>query len=373
MALILSEEQKLLKDSATEFLAMNAPVEQFRDLRDNNYKAFDKSLWTKIVEMGWTALTIPEEFDGLEFGYIGLGQILEEMGKNLTKAPLFSSIVLGATALTHSKNQDLKKEWLPQLMEGTKRVTLALDEHTYFDPTAIATTAKSTANGYTLSGKKTMIIDGASADAFIVVANTEEGEVALFMVAADSKGITLTTDVLLDAGTYATVVFDQVEVAASNRISGVGEGTALLNDILNTASICLSAEMLGMITEAFGQTVAYLKEREQFGKRIGTYQALQHRAAIMFSEIELCKSIVIQALQALDSGADDIDQLASLAKAKLGKTIKLVTNEAMQMHGGIGVTDDVNIGFYFKRARVLQRLFGDYNFHLDRFARLNNY
>lgn len=375
MALILSEEQKLLKDSATEFVAMNAPVEQFRDLRDNNYKAFDQSLWTKIVEMGWTALTIPEEFDGLEFGFVGLGQILEEMGKNLTKAPLFSSIVLGANALTHSKNQDLKKEWLPQLMEGTKRVAFALDEHTYFDPTEIATTTKSTANGYTLSGKKTMIIDGASADAFIVVANTEEEEeeVALFMVAADSKGISITTDVLLDAGTYATVVFDQVEVVATNRISGVGEGTALLNDILNTASICLSAEMLGMVTEAFGQTVAYLKEREQFGKRIGTYQALQHRAAVMFSEIELCKSIVIQALQALDSDADDVDQLASLAKAKLGKTIKLVTNEAMQMHGGIGVTDDVNIGFYFKRARVLQRLFGDYNFHLDRYARLNNY
>ena len=372
MALILSEEQKLLKDSATEFLAMNAPVEQFRDLRDNNYKAFDESLWTKIVEMGWTALTIPEEFDGLEFGYVGLGQILEEMGKNLTKAPLFSSIVLGATALIHSKNQDLKKEWLPQLMEGTKRITLALDEHTYFDPTAIATNAKSTSNGYTLSGKKTMIIDGASADAFIVVAKTE-GELVLFMVAADSKGITLTTDVLLDAGTYATVIFDQVAIAATDRISGVGEGTALLNRILNTASICLSAEMLGMVTEAFGQTVAYLKEREQFGKRIGTYQALQHRAAIMFSEIELCKSIVIQALQALDSDADDIEQLASLAKAKLGKTIKLVTNEAMQMHGGIGVTDDVNIGFYFKRARVLQRLFGDYNFHLDRYARLNNY
>ena len=373
MALILSEEQKLLKDSATEFLAMNAPVEQFRDLRDNNYKAFDESLWTKIVEMGWTALTIPEEFDGLEFGYVGLGQILEEMGKNLTKAPLFSSIVLGANALTHSKNQELKKEWLPQLMEGTKRVALALDEHTYFDPTAIATTAKSTANGYTLSGKKTMIIDGASADAFIVVAKTVDEELALFIVAADSKGITVTTDVLLDAGTYATVVFDQVAVTVTNRISGAGEGAALLNHILNTASICLSAEMLGMVTEAFGQTVAYLKEREQFGKRIGTYQALQHRAAIMFSEIELCKSIVIQALQALDSDANDLDQLASLAKAKLGKTIKLVTNEAMQMHGGIGVTDDVNIGFYFKRARVLQRLFGDYNFHLDRYARLNNY
>lgn len=373
MALILTEEQKLLKDSATEFLAMNAPVEQFRDLRDHNYKPFDETLWTKIVEMGWTALTIPEEFDGLEFGYVGLGQILEEMGKNLTKAPLFSSIVLGATALTYSKNQELKKTWLPQLMDGSKRIAFALDEKTYFEPTAIETTATATSGGYILSGKKTMVIDGASADAFIVVAKAENEKPALFVVNADSKGIKTTTDILLDAGTYATLTFNEVEVSESDRVSAVGEGDSLLNHILNTASICLSAEMLGMIKEAFGQTVAYLKEREQFGKRIGSYQALQHRAAIMFSEIELCKSIVIKALQGLDNDAKDIDQLASLAKAKLGKTIKLVTNEAMQMHGGIGVTDDVNIGFYFKRARVLQRLFGDYNFHLDRYARLNNY
>ena len=218
-----------------------------------------------------------------------------------------------------------------------------------------------------------MIIDGNSADAFIVVARTNDGEPNLFLINSKSKGITLKTDILLDAGTYATITLKDVEVSESNRISAVGEGAALLNHILNTASICLSAEMLGITVEAFEKTIAYLKEREQFGKRIGSYQALQHRAAIMFSEIELCKSIVIKALQGLDSNAEKINELASLAKAKLGKTIKLVTNEAMQMHGGIGVTDDVNIGFYFKRARVLQRLFGDYSFHLDRYARLNNY
>jgi len=373
MALILTEEQQLLKDSATEFLAMNAPVEQFRDLRDNNYKAFDESLWTKIVEMGWTSLTIPEEFDGLAFGYVGLGQILEEMGKNLTKAPLFSSIVLGANVLIHSKNQELKKAWLPQLMEGTKRVALALDEHTYFDPNAIGTSAKKSSDGFLISGKKTMIIDGAGADAFVVVARTDDGEPALFMVNSSAKGVSLTSEILLDAGTYASVTFDNVEVIANDRISDIGNGTVLLNQILNTASICLASEMLGIVKEAFGLTVEYLKEREQFGKRIGSYQALQHRAAIMFSEIELCKSIVITALQALDNEDDNLDELASLAKAKLGKTIKLVTNEAMQMHGGIGVTDDVNIGFYFKRARVLQRLFGDYNFHLDRYARYHKY
>ena len=373
MALIITEEQKLLRDSATEFLAMNAPIEQFRELRDDNYRAFDEGLWTKLVEMGWTALTIPEEFDGLEFGYTGLGQVLEEMGKNLTKAPLFSSIVLGATTLTESSNQELKAAWLTHLMDGTKRFAFALDEQTYFDPTSIATTAKKANNQYTLSGKKTMIIDGASADAFVVVAKTEDNEINLFLVEAKTAGISISTDVLLDAGTYASVTFDQVKVSEANRISTAGQGSNLLNQILNTACICLSAEMLGMVSEVFDQTIAYLKEREQFGKRIGTYQALQHRAAIMFSEIELCKSVVIKGLQAIDEKSEDLDQIASLAKAKLGKTIKLVTNEAMQMHGGIGVTDDVNIGFYFKRARVLQRLFGDYSYHLDRYARLNKY
>ena len=187
MALILTEEQQLLKDSATEFLDINAPVEQFRNLRDNNYKAFDETLWNKIITMGWTALTIPEAYDGLGFGYVGLGQVLEEMGKNLTKAPLFSSIVLGASALSHSRNETLKKEWLPQLMEGSKRFALAQDERNYFDPTAIDTTAVTSANGYTLSGKKTMIIDGNSADAFIVVARTNDGEPNLFLINSNQK------------------------------------------------------------------------------------------------------------------------------------------------------------------------------------------
>ena len=373
MALILNEEQKMLKDSANEFLAMNAPVEQFRTLRDNNYQAFDEELWQEIVEMGWTALTIPEEYNGLDFGYVGLGQVMEEMGKSLTKAPLFSSIVLAGTALVNSTNQGLKSTWIPALMNGTKRLAFAQDEQSYFDPSNKATTATETADGYVINGHKKMVVDGAGADGFIVVAKTDEGGVGLFLVDASSKGIAITTEVLLDAGTYAQVEFKDVNVGSSQRICETGKGDELLNLINNTAAICLSAEMLGMITEAFGQTVAYLQERQQFGKRIGTYQALQHRAAKLFCEIELCKSIVIKALQGLDEGAVNIDELASLAKAKLGETIKIVTNEAMQMHGGIGVTDDVNIGFYFKRARVAQRLFGDYNYHLDRYARLNAY
>ena len=373
MALILNEEQKMLKDSTNEFLAINAPVEQFRTLRDNNYQPFDQDLWKAIVEMGWTALTFPEEYNGLNFGFVGLGQVMEEMGKNLTKAPLFSSIVLGGTSLIHSTNNALKESWIPALMDGTKRLAFALDEQSYFDPTSIATTALKTANGFIINGRKKMVIDGGSADAFIVIAKTEENELGLFLVDADSNGITSTTEVLLDAGTYAQIEFNDVMIDASHRLSEIGKGNELLNQINNTAAICLAAEMLGMITAAYGQTIAYLQERQQFGKRIGSYQALQHRAAKLFCEIELCKSIVLKALQALDEGTTNLDELASLAKAKLGETLKIVSNEAMQMHGGIGVTDDVNIGFYFKRARVAQRLFGDYNYHLDRYARLNDY
>ena len=373
MALTLNEEQKMLKDSAQEFLAMNAPVEQFRTLRDDNYTPFDQDLWREIIEMGWTALTIPEAYNGLDFGYVGLGQVLEEMGKNLTKAPLFSSIVLGGTALVNSTNAGLKEAWIPALMNGEKRIALAQDEATFFDPSQVNTTATKTANGYSLNGKKKMIIDGQGADAFLVVAKTEEDEIVLFLVDASQKGISLQTEVLLDAGTYASLELNEVEISTNDRVSEPGKGPALLEQLNNTAAICLSAEMMGMIHAAYGQTIAYLQERQQFGKRIGSYQALQHRAAKLFCEIELCKSIVIKALKALDEGAENIAELASLAKAKLGLTLKEVSNEAMQMHGGIGVTDDVNIGFYFKRARVVQRLFGDYNYHLNRYAQLNQY
>ena len=373
MALLLNEEQKMLKDSAAEFLALNAPVEQFRALRDNNYTPYDHDLWKEIVEMGWTALTIPEAYNGLDFGYVGLGQVLEEMGKNLTKAPLFSSIILGGTALVHSTNEELKKRWIPSLMNGNKRVAFAQDETSYYAPETIHCRAKKTKEGYVLNGQKKMIIDGKDADAYLVVAKTDQEETALFLIDANSKGIAISTEVLLDAGTYASIDLQNVTIDHGDRVSAPGKGEKLIQRINTTAAIALSAEMMGMIHAAYGKTIAYLQERQQFGKRIGSYQALQHRAAKLFCEIELCKSIVIKALKGLDEEVKNIDELASLAKAKLGLTLKEVSNEAMQMHGGIGVTDDVNIGFYFKRARVAQRLFGDYNYHLDRYAQLNGY
>lgn len=373
MALILNDEEKMLKSSASEFLSINAPVEQFRSLRDNNYQAYNQDVWQEIIAMGWTALTFPEQYNGLDFGYVGMGQVMEEMGRKLTKSPLFSSIILCGTALVESTNQSLKEKWIPELMDGTKRIAFAQDEKSYFDPTIIEATAVKCEGGFKINGQKQMIIDGTTADAFIVVAKTEEEKIEFFLIDANATGLEVKTDILLDAGSYANIQLKEVMVENSNHLTTVEKASDVLKKINHTAAICLSAEMLGLIKEAFDQTIAYLQERQQFGKRIGSYQALQHRAAKMFCEIELCKSIVIKALQGLDNNVKNLDELASLAKAKLGITIKEVTNEAMQMHGGIGVTDDVNVGFYFKRARVLQRLFGDYNYHLDRYAGLKGY
>lgn len=373
MALIITEEQKMLKDSASELFAAKAPVSQMRHLRDEGYLPFDPELWEEMVAMGWTALTIPEDYNGLDFGYVGLGQILQESGKTLSKSPLISSILLAASALKFSDNEMLKAKWLPELMNGTTQMTMAIDEKSYFDPKVINTTATKSGEHYLLNGKKTFVIDGTTASQLIVVVKMEDSSTGLFLVDSATEGIAVHKNILMDAGVYSDVTFENVAVPAEQQLNVKVAGATIFKNVLEIAYVGLSAEMMGITEQAFAMTIQYLKERQQFGVLIGTYQALQHRAAKMFSEIELCKSIVLKALQAIDTVDEQRSKYASLAKAKLGVTIKLVTNEAIQMHGGIGVTDDADIGFYMKRARVLQQLFGDYNYHLDVISRFKGF
>ena len=372
MPLVITEEQKMLKDAAKELLQSKASIDQFRSLRDQGYQPYDESTWNEMVEMGWTALTIPEQYNGLDFGYVGLGQILEESGRTLTKSPLVSSILFATTALRFCDNEALKAQWLSALMNGRALMALAVDEKAYHDPEAIEATIKQSGENYSLSGSKTFVANAKTATHLIVAAKSETGT-GLFLVDVQSTGIEMRHNILLDTGTYSDIQFDKVTIPVGNRLDKEMSGESLLEKTLDIAGIGLAAEMLGSILEAFEKTMEYIKERQQFGVKIGTYQALQHRAAVMFSEIELCKSIVLKALQAIDEEDEQLSRYASLAKAKLGKTIKLVTNEATQMHGGIGVTDDSNIGFYLKRARVAQKLMGDYNFHLDRLAKLKGF
>ena len=374
MALVINEEQQMLKSSTKEFLDLKSPLSLVREMRDNNYNQFSSELWTEMVEMGWTALTIPEKYNGLNFGYVGLGQVLEEMGRKLTVSPIISTVLTSTSMITLSKNEILKNKLFQEIMNGNKLCTLAHEEGSHHSPNIEISIVSKKDDVLVLNGKKRFVIDGSISDYFIVSANHEsEKNVDLILVDSKSEGISFNNKVHMDSRIYSDISFDNVKIEKDNFLSSNGDGFEILEKTLDIARIGLSAEMLGNVQQAFEMTMQYLKEREQFGVKIGSFQSLQHRSALMFGEIELCKSIVLKALQAIDSDDEKLPELASLAKAKLGQVSKLVTNEAVQMHGGIGVTDDADIGFFLKRTRVTQRTFGDSNFHLDRVAKINKY
>ena len=374
MALIINEEQQMLKTSTKEFLDLKSPLSSLRDLRDNSYKTYDKELWMEMVEMGWTALTIPEKYNGLNFGYVGLGQLLEEMGRKLTLSPIVSTVLLSSTLISLSKNEILKAKLFQEIMNGSKLVSVAHEEGVHHNPNMLNSLLSKKGERYVLNGNKNFVIDGSLSDYLIVSSKDESGSnTMLVLVDSKSDGISFNNKVHMDSRTYSDISFNNVKVEESSFLSQVNDGNSILEKTFDIARVGLAAEMLGSIQEAFEMTMNYLKEREQFGVKIGSFQALQHRSAIMFGEIELCKSIVLKSLQAIDSDDSNLPKLASLAKAKLGMTFKLVSNEAVQMHGGIGVTDDADIGFFLKRARVIQRTLGDSNYHLDRLAKMNNY
>jgi acyl-CoA dehydrogenase len=374
MSLIINEEQNMLKSSAKELLDLKSPISLMRELRDDNYNQFDPDFWKEMVEMGWTALTVPEEYNGLNFGYVGLGQVIEEMGKKLTVSPMISTVLVSTTIVGLSKNEVLKSKLFDEIMSGKKLCTLAHEESSHHNPNIDLSIISNNNEKFILNGKKRFVIDGTISDYLIVSANSEfNGSLELVIIDSKSKGITFNNKVHMDSKIYSDISFNNVEFSKDNFLSTENDGKKILSIALDIACVGLAAEMLGNIQQAFDMTIQYLKEREQFGVKIGSFQALQHRSAIMFGEIELCKSIVLKALQAIDSGDENLPELASLAKSKLGLTSKLVTNEAVQMHGGIGVTDDADIGFFLKRVRVSQRIFGDSNYHLDRVAKFNSY
>ena len=377
MALVLNEEQAMLKESVKDFLNMKSPISALRELRDtNNPDGFDRSVWTEMAELGLTGLNISEEFGGLDFGYIGLGQALEETGRTLAASPLVSTVLLSTTAINLCGSDTQKATLLPELAEGNLIMSFAHEEKKHHNPTHVATTATLDGDFYTINGSKTFVLDGHVADKFVVVArvsgavNDKEG-IQLFLVDSNREGIKVNRTMMMDNRNAAKVNFINTSIPKENKMNlSCYED---LEKIYAIGAIGLAAEMLGSAQECFEKTIAYLKERQQFGVAIGSFQALQHRAAKMFIDIELSKSVVIKALKAIDTNENNLTEIASLAKAKLGQTLKLVSNEGIQMHGGVGMTDDVEIGFFIKRARVAQQTLGDYNYHLDRYAKLRGY
>ena len=381
MAMILNEEQTMLKDSAKDFCTTNAPIGQLRKLRDDaNPDGFERGTWASMVELGWAAIPWDEEHGGLAFGYKGLGVVTEESGRTLTASPLYASVWVGGTLINVAGSDAQKAEMLPQLAAGEMLLALALEESHKHDPYGISTTATASGDGFILDGRKTFVLDGHVADKLIVVARTsaEVGSrqgLSLFMVDREAQGVAVTRTLMADSRNAANIALSNVQVGNDALLGALDGAADALDQALDIARIGLTAEMLGGIQECFERTVAYLKERKQFGVAIGSFQALKHRAADMFCEIELSKSCILEALTALDEDRDreEVAKLASLAKAKVGETYNLVSREGIQMHGGIGMTDEFDIGFFIKRAAVAEQTFGDVNFHRNRYGELEGY
>jgi len=375
----LTEEQTMLRDSAKSWVAEKSPVAAFRKMRDaGNTDGFDRAVWRDMCEMGWAGILIPEALGGSGLDYLTLGLVLEETGRTLTASPLISTALLATSALLLAGNDTQKSEWLPKFANGEALGALAVDEAAHHSPERVALKAARDGSGWKLSGKKAFVLDGGTADVLIVAARTagKQGDadgITLFLVSGTAKGLKRTKLRSVDSRGVANLEFDSVAVGAEDVLGAVDHGFSTLEAVLDRGRAGQAAEMLGQSVQSFEMTLDYLKTRTQFGQVIGTFQALQHRAAKMFTDLELARSCVEAALIAIDRGANDVPQLCSLAKARAGDVCHLVSNEMVQMHGGIGMTDAHDSGLYMKRARVAEATFGGSSFHRDRYARLMGY
>ncbi|MFK7732300.1 MAG: acyl-CoA dehydrogenase family protein [Pseudomonadales bacterium] len=379
MPLVLNEEQRMLRDSVRDFVKDNANVDHFRKLRDEgDGKPYDPDTWAKLAELGISGICIPETHGGLEFGYLAMGAVFEEFGKQLTASPLLSSAVLGASLIELAGNDAQKSKYLPAIASGEMTVAVAIEEGSHHAPLYTMLPVTESEGGFVLNGRKAFVIDGQSADLLIVLGRSSGGlgdtdGLTLLLLDQDPEGLQRENDRMVDSRDYADLVFTDAKLSSSALLGTVGEAFEPLVLSLDRARACLAAEMLGGAQEMFDRTMAYLQERDQFGQKIGSFQALQHRAADMYTELELTRSTVMDALSALDEQRDDISQAVSTAKCRINDTALHIANEAVQMHGGIGVTDELDIGLFFKRCHVSINLLGNSGYHSERFAGLNGF
>jgi alkylation response protein AidB-like acyl-CoA dehydrogenase len=379
MALVLTEEQSMLRDSARGLIGDKAPVSHLRQLRDSkDATGFSCDLWRAFAEMGFSGLLVPETFGGSGLGYVEAGVVMEEIGRTLMPSPFLSTAVVAASALSRGGSAAQKAEHLPKISAGELLAALAIDEGAKHRPLKTKMQAVRSGNGFRLNGDKAFVVDGHTADLLIVAARTAGGAgerdgLTLFLVDPKTKGIATERTAMVDSHNAARIIFDNVEVNADGVLGEVDQGFALLEGVLNIGRGAVASEMVGLSEEVFGRTVSYLRERKQFGKAIGEFQALQHRAARLYIDIEITRAAVLKALQTLDGNFENAAAAVAVAKARAGTTATLAVQEGVQMHGGMGMTDQFDIGFFMKRARVCQELFGDSNFHADALAQMKSY
>lgn len=377
MTFILTAEQREVRDVADRYFSERAPVAILRSLRDSAREPrYSEEIWQQLRELGFIAAAVPEAYGGIGTGFAALGRILIAAGRSLAPTPLFATGILGAGAIELCGSEAQRAEWLPAIAEGRITFALAHEEKGYHAPDRIEATARPTTGGYVLEGRKAFVIDGDFADAVLMLAMLDLGssrKPALFFVERGAPGLTTIPVQLTDSRSHAHLAFDELTVPLS-ALLGDGENMAdRLDALMDRARICTAAEMLGMAQELFDRTLDYLRQREQFGVKIGSFQALKHRAARLFVELELTKSVVMAALAALDAGAPDLPALAALAKTRANDSLETISNEAIQMHGGVGVTDELDLGLFLKRARVLMQSFGSSRWLRARYATIEGF
>lgn len=379
MTLVLNEQQSMLRESARDFIAQEAPVAHLRQLRDRRHAdGASLPLWRQFGYMGFAGTLVPEAMGGLALGQVEVATIMEELGRNLTPSPFWSTTVIGATALRLGAGRSQQQVWLPRVAAGEAVLALAIDEAGKHAPAATQARAQRADAGFVLHGSKTFVVNGHIADALLVVARTDAASqgtdgLGLFLVDPRLPGITVERSWMVDSHNAARIRLDAVEVGPDGVLGEPGRGWEVLDPVLEAGRAAVAAEQVGVADEAFTRTLDYLKARVQFGRRIGEFQALQHRVASLFTQIELARSAVLKAAQALDAGSAQAPLLVAVAKAKAGSVATLAVQEAVQLHGGMGVTDELDLGLFMKRARVLEELLGDHRFHADRVATFNGY
>jgi len=366
----LTEEQSILKDQASSWVETQLPVQKFREFRNSNSDGgFDPQAWAAIVEMGWTGILVAENHGGSDLGYLTFGLILEQLGRQLCASPLFASAYVGATALNLGGNEDQKQAWLPKIVDGSEILTLAVDEQSRHNRQQVQATAVANDQGYEINGAKTFVLEGTCATTFVFAAKTESGDTELFLVPADSAGLSRQRMSTVDSRDYARVTLNGVQVGHDAVLAAMPAGQ-LYEKVLDRASAGIAMEMLGVGCYAFEMTLDYLKTRKQFGRVIGSFQAIGHRAAELYSSQEMARSCAEACMTAIDQGSDDEAAMSALSKAKTGEFLYDMSNQLIQIHGGIGMTDEFDAGLYLKRARVLETTYGNQAQHRDRYATL---
>ena len=369
MALILTDDQTQLRDSARDFLSEQSPVKALRQLRDSaDADGFSRPLWGQFAEMGYTGVLVPESHGGLGLGHVEAGVVMDQIGRQLCASPLLASGIVAVTALKLGGSAAQQSAWLPKLASAQAIATLAIDEGGKHRPQRLATTARADGEGWVIDGAKALVLDGHVADLLIVAARVGDAGTGLFLVDTSAAGVTVERTVMVDAHNAARVRLQGVRVGADAILGTPETGAATLAATLDAGRCAAAAELMGLADEVFARTLDYIRQRKQFGRLIGEFQGLQHRASALYADLEISRAALIKAQQKLDADITTAGKAVAVAKARAGRTATTAVQEGVQMHGGMGMTDAFDIGFFMKRARVLNELWGDQHFHQDAFA-----